>query len=475
MKTSKNSGLVRFILFSSIGLVLFLSFACKKSAPKDSASEPALSPKAARQQRLEWNLTTLVKAYEQAGHTNPKWDEAAKSALTEFARSRSGIPDAQSGVISSNVASAIQAGCDDPMVNYLFIRYAMSPTNSKEAFTDAFLKTAQEMETSSYPKIRKFYAGFRAIEQYAWANNYPTNSPTEVNELRGKMVNNLQVLLDDTRIPPGEIYDVSHEFLETWKGSKEAYTAYWTCMEPSIFKNWPDEETSWLLKGEAYVEEAWLARGGGYANTVTPTGWMFFSNNLLVAEQALNRAWKLNPNDPRIAVKMMRVELGQGQGRDRMESWFRRAMELNPNEYDACSIKCLYLEPKWYGSIEEMLSFGRECVQNKDWGGKVPLILVDAHSDIPTYYLNGAEKTNYWKQPDVWLDTKAAYDRFFELNPNATDIYKNYAWHAYHAEQWNAFIELAPKVRPQDHNFFGGEDEFNKMLQLAKENTGNPK
>ena len=30
-----------------------------------------------------------------------------------------------------------------------------------------------------------------------------------------------------------------------------------------------------------------------------------------------------------------------------MELWFQRAMELNPNDYDACNYKLLYLEPKW--------------------------------------------------------------------------------------------------------------------------------
>jgi hypothetical protein len=334
---------------------------------------------------------------------------------------------------------------------------------------------AKEMQTSSYPDIRKFYAAFRAINQYSWANNYPTNPPAEIVELRHLMIDSFQKILDEKGTPPVEIYDACHEFLVMWEGDNKAYQAYYNCIEPPLFKNWPDAATSWLLKGEGYIQLAWGARGGGYANTVTTEGWTTFSNDLAIAEKSLNHAWELDPKDPRIAVKMIWVELGQGQGRDRMELWFSRAMQLDPNDYDACSAKCLYLEPKWYGSIKEMLSFGRECVTNKEWGGRVPLILIDAHSDIPTYYLDGAEKTNYWKQPEVWQDVKAAYDRFFELNPNATDIYKNYAWHAYHAEQWDAFNELVPKVRPADYNFFGGEDEFDKMVQFAKENAGKPK
>jgi hypothetical protein len=171
---------------------------------------------------------------------------------------------------------------------------------------------------------------------------------------------------------------------------------------------------------------------------------------------------------------MIWVELGQGQGRKRMELWFNRAMDLDPNNYDACSAKCLYLEPKWYGSIGEMLAFGRECVENKKWGGRVPLVLVDAHWDIPLYYLAGEEKTNYWTRPQVWPDIKAAYERFFELHPEAIGYYHNYALYAYKCEQWNKLNELIPKLGAVNYDFFGGRVEFGKMVRLAKEHAGNP-
>jgi hypothetical protein len=97
------------------------------------------------------------------------------------------------------------------------------------------------------------------------------------------------------------------------------------------------------------------------------------------------------------------------------------------------------------------------------------LILVDAHSDYVSFSLDTeAARLAYWKQPEVWADVKAAYDRFFALNPDAAGPYKNYAWYAYHAEQWEAFTEIAPHVRHDDYNFFGTAAEFERMVQLAK-------
>jgi hypothetical protein len=125
--------------------------------------------------------------------------------------------------------------------------------------------------------------------------------------------------------------------------------------------------------------------------------------------------------------------------------------------------------------VEDMLNFGRECVENKDWGGRVPIILSVAHDRICHQYIEKSEQANYWKQPEVWPDIQAAFDRFFELNPDAIGWYHNYAWYAYHAEQWNKLNELIPKLGTVNYKYFGGEEEFNKMLRLAKEHAEKPK
>ena len=171
---------------------------------------------------------------------------------------------------------------------------------------------------------------------------------------------------------------------------------------------------------------------------------------------------------------MMWVELGQGKGRDRMELWFQRAMEADPNDYDACNTKLLYLEPKCkYGSAADMLEFGRECVQNEQWGGHVPLILMDAHVEIQQELADDdAGKADYWKQPQVWTDLNSAFQRFFELNPDETGWYHNYAWYAYQAGQWATFNQLIPKLGSVNYNFFGGRDKFEQMVAEAKAHAG---
>jgi len=446
----------------------------------EAASTNLLSPSEAvtvrdesLQQRLAWNLKTLVEPYEKAGHANAKWDEPAKRALTEFARVRAKVTATNEfglAIISTNVALAVAAGCDDPMVKYLFVRFTLDQTNSKEVFLDSYCKTARDMRESTYPPIRKFYSALWALRQafYAFGTNSPKHSYG--GEMARLLVSNLLPGLSDPTMPAREAYDIANETIEVFNGDTNYYQQVYSIIGKPLAEGWPDAYTTWLWKGRACIHLAWTARGKGWANSVTDEGWKLFDERLAAAEEALQHAWKLYPKDKQICHEMMTVMLGQGGGRQRMEVWFNRAMELDPNDIDACKDKLYYLEPKWHGSEEAQLAFGRECVRSKTWGGKVPLALLDAHVFIQGH-LDKSEQTNYWKQPGVWPDVHAAFDRFFELNPDATSWYHNYAWHAYHAEQWAKLNELIPKLGPINYDYFGGKPEFEKMLKLAKEHS----
>jgi hypothetical protein len=469
-----------FLVSLVAAFLLFTGTACRKATapvPQTAHQEnPARSVDDVKQQRLAWNLKTLIEPYESAGFANPEWDAAAKLALTEFARARAKVLDKNepcSQIISKNASAAIQSGCKDPMVTYLYIKFAMDQANDKQAFSKAFVAMARAMNKSSYPPIRKYYAALRTVDQLFFT--YGTNSMTmpAVQEIEPWIDQNLIPAIQDKTMPPVEAYEACKEALNLFNGDTNNYSHTYSCIEKPIFENWPNEYTSWLLKGEAYIKLGWNARGSGYVDTVTEEGAKTFSTDLAIAEQALNRAWELNPNDQLIAVKMIWVELGQGQGQDRMELWFRRAMALDPNNYDACNAKLLYIEPKWYGSVKDMLDFGRLCLQNTNWGGHVPLTLADAHWDIALQYVDKSDQANYWKQPGVWSDIQSAYNRVFQLNPNDTDLYYYYARFAYRAEDWSKLKELIPRLGPKiNYGFFGGKEEFDKVVQLAEENAG---
>jgi hypothetical protein len=447
-------------------LVVALAGACRKS------QAPAPGSSVQTQDRFKWNLKTLVEPYEKAGYANRAWDEPAKRALTEFARARgqvTGTNEPWAQIIATNSALAVKAGCTDPMMAYLFTRFSLDQTSSSKVFADALSNAAREMEKSSYPHIRKFYASLRAAEQLKSVAG-TTNTPPEVHQFRRSASTQLAAALGDASMPIGEVDDACQDLFKAVQQNDRQYEEFYRRIERRLFRNWPRESACWLLKGQFYVQYAWAARGGDYANTVTEEGWKLFGERLVEAESALAQAWTLNPKDPRIAIEMMAVELGQGRGRDVMELWFQRAMELDPNNYDACNAKMLYLEPKWYGSVEEMIVFGRECAHSKKWGGYVPLMLADAH-DAAAGYLAEADRPAYWTSPEVWPDIKAAFEKFFWLNPNVIGRHHNYARYAYRCEQWDELNEQLAQLGPVNYGYFGGKEAFEKMVRLAKEHT----
>lgn len=458
----------RLVLYSAVSFLMAFGVACRKNgaAPAEKAK--------AKETRLEWNLKTTVEAYNSAGFTNSTWDESARQCLAEFARllaaeTNSTEPSAE--IISTNAAAAVDTGCNDPLVNYLFIKFSMAQTNSKEAFFAAFYKTATEMNKSSYPPIRKFYAAARGIDQMFYTYGMSSTNRADGHELWLILNANLPATLADKTMPAQDAYEVAKLTSDLTLGSAQVHQRAYQMIERPLVENWPDAYTTWFFKGSYYIWLAWQARGGSYASQVTAQGWIGLSNNLAVAQDAFEQAWKLDPKQSEIADEMITVVLGQDGDRDRVELWFKRAMEVNTNDYDACYKKLYYLEPKWYGSDEEQLAFGRECVQSTNWGGRVPLILLDAHEFIDGRN-KGETQTNYWRRPEVWSDVQAAFDRFFELNPAATNWYHNYALYAYRAKQWNKFNELLPKLGPVNYSYFGGKKEFDKMVQLANEHGG---
>lgn len=274
-------------------------------------------------------------------------------------------------------------------------------------------------------------------------------------------------------MPEEEVYIACTEVLQIFKWSHGAFETFFFAQEPVLHRNWPKSHIPHMVMARFWTTYAWNARGSGYAEKVTKEGWKLFDERLTKADTELAIAWKINPNDERIALNMISVELGQGKGLARMEEWFQRAMAINPESYPACTAKLHYLEPKWHGSAEAMLAFGRECVASTKWKGSVPLTLVEAHRDLASYVKEPELKPAYWKQPGVWKDIESAYTRFFELNPEAVSQRHAYAFYAYRCEEWTAFRTQLKLLGEVNYAYFGGKVEFDKMVRRAEANGGN--
>jgi hypothetical protein len=270
-------------------------------------------------------------------------------------------------------------------------------------------------------------------------------------------------------MPIEDVEEACDVLMDTISANDSEMTDAYKMIEGPLFTNWPDSAAAYYIKGRFYYRFAWLARGGGYANQVSTNAWQGFYEKLTIADTAYRKAWTLNPHDVRIPTQMIEMAVSEQKDRSEMELWFQRAMQLDTNNYDACMEKLRYLRPEWYGSRDEMLAFGRECVAT-NWGGRVPLILLEAHRAY-VESLPREDAAMYWQQPDVWADVQAAYEKFFQVNPDDKKDRYYYAQYAFVCGQWQAFNAQIKIIRDNDGAvdtaFFGGDDQFNKMVQQA--------
>lgn len=411
--------------------------------------------------RRSWLLSVLKQGYEATGRTNTGWDAPALDAMAAYADfSRVTNSPMNFSALTNAVLSAIANGCNDPMLAYMRVRYGLSNTLSQQDYAFASVDVFRSMLLSQYHPLLKFMAGYRAA-QAAYQAEPKGNRAV----LDGFTTSCLEDLARDPNAPDDEVLDAVVSWADFGSGS--GWLPYlMSNLEGMLEKRLGQREPFLVLRGRSEIDRAWSARGGDYADKVTEQGWEQFRTHLNAAALALEAAWQMNSNNAQTAYSMMQVELGQGQGLDRMQKWFDRAMNLAPNNYAAVSLMAFYLEPRWYGSETATLRFCRSCVSSTKWGGSVPLVLEATHHSLARYHkLN--DSPEYWLKPGVWDDVQSSYEKFFKLNPDEKGYYHDYARDAYLCGQWQKFLDETKLFPWTNYTFFGSEELFHQMVQHA--------
>jgi hypothetical protein len=333
------------------------------------------------------------------------------------------------------------------------------------AITFALLFTAFQLCAESMSPLQIFQVQTNAKSIVIADPDLPANSPQKkVLDFRF-----FKQVAKDRQRGDDAVFSAASTFLSSWGSGEDDFQPVNKVLEtnrpPYLAK---------LIGGHYLIDLAWKARGSDYANKVDASQWTQFAEKLKKAEAELERAWELNPKQPLIAEEMMTLELGQGKGRDRLELWFQRAMQLNPNDYRACCQKLYYLEPKWYGSAQAEIAFGRECVASTNWGGEVPLVLVEAHRAVVNY-LPDEKQNDYWSSPTVWKDLKSAYSKYLKTHPKDLLQRSNYAIRAYMSHDWDVLNEQLLLLGPDNYRFLGDEDKIFDIVGAAKRHAADSK
>jgi hypothetical protein len=155
-----------------------------------------------------------------------------------------------------------------------------------------------------------------------------------------------------------------------------------------------------------------------------------------------------------------------------MEKWYQRAMEADPDNLEACRQKMYYLEPKWHGSAAEMLEFGKQCFETRNWHGSIAFLLVDAHQSLSKYAPDAGQ---YFANDAVWSDIATVYSAYLDAYPDNNVVRSRYTAYACVAQKWTEANEQFNKLGDKaDPSAFGTAGLMQGLKKQAAENAAKP-
>ena len=129
--------------------------------------------------------------------------------------------------------------------------------------------------------------------------------------------------------------------------------------------------------GLGELKIAWQARGTGVASTVSENGWREYRARQQSGAQHLLKADEINPHYPESSFQMMSIAL-DGDTEKPIEWWFRETVERQFDYYQAYDMQMKSLMPRWGGSHEELMEFGRQCYETGRFETNIPYLLIEA-------------------------------------------------------------------------------------------------
>ncbi len=407
---------------------------------------PDLRRRAARVRRVldvrnaggPWDERLARADYDAGGHTDARWDDAARAFLLLAIRRRfvwGPARDAVTAEARRQLQLAVDAGCDDPVVLACGGLLAADTDGTPAADVQGWFDRADRAVTDRTPPWYRVIIDGRVLRARSAGFRYQAGEAATV-AMRAR-VDRMALEVRQVVRTRGIPADRAADAIENLRRAGEAYDlqvgslCHWNADD--LAGRHPNDPAALYARGLTYVRWAWEA-GDHQAEDADPVkATKDFKARLDLATKLLTHAWQVDPTDPGPPTEMLAVELARDEGRAVMETWFARAMAADPDHFDACQAKLKYLGPNAHGSAADALAFGRECVAGRNWRARLPIMLVDAHFAVADA---SGDPAAYWLDPGVWADVTNVYSAHLRQYPGDDDLRGYYAKVAYKCHQW---------------------------------------
>ncbi len=395
--------------------------------------------------RLAWYRKHMVEAYKEFGHRDPKWDKKAIEGIDRLARALAKDPTYDSNVgygIVGLLDSAINAGCTDPMVNWCLVnRYQWIRAGGNEFHRKFYDRAVAGFEKRPYhPYFRAHAIAFAGTTRLDAKKKLTDPAARKWQEKMNPIMKELlAAIAADKSIEPKLLQNSAFNLVTCYKRISGDRVEAMKTLQPLLEKHLTKAMLH-AARGNDLVSAAWDARGYGWASSVTQAQWKLFNERLTTAVTELQSSIKADPTNHLPYTKLLRVSFGLNVNRPVMEKIFTAAMSLNPDNYDACEDKMNYLQPRWHGSVEELLQFGRQCLLTGNYDAGLPFILVHIHQTLSYRNVQGQlmnkQDPNYYARPGVWEDIVAVCEGKLKRHPKDRLTHAYYGRAAVSAGRW---------------------------------------
>jgi tetratricopeptide (TPR) repeat protein len=398
----------------------------------------------------EQKQRAMLAAYEKLSKHDPAWEAKAREAVRLFAMAMNNDPARNNNEFwdGCKIAyDAVAAGCDDPFVNYL---YARGIQFQRGDYRQQLLKAAPMMEKSSYPIDWRISAMVRTAQMLVTGEAVPESDKKEALRLWDVAKSALPELLHAPSIPVNTKEVLLSVMVELGKKLMEDRKAGFDQLDAILEKEIPGDAIINKIKAEFYAHYAWDARGNGWGNTVTGEGGKLMVERLELARKEVETAWAKDPTDFFAPYTMMDVVLGLGGDREQMELWFNRCVENNPSYGAVYDAKEWYLQPRWHGSAEETLEFGRFCTRLHIWDNNVFKVLDRAHQHL----WNNGDTEKYYGNAAVWVDIRSVYEPYLRRFPKDIMTRAEYSFRAGWCGQYQVALDQIAAMPPDEQEVY---------------------
>ena len=404
----------------------------------------------------EFRVRQYVEAYRKDGRHDQPWDADAQKLIESWVDSSYGGNAALPRKLGAQLAA--NPACDDPLV------LTAAAANSIEVHEKM---SRLERALTAYPK-----SSYKAYPQLFTTVSLATEFGDKAGRTRtldNSAVQLFKETLSDGSFQPQDEPEVAEILIAGWGQKFFKRTGAAICPIARDAKGF-----DWLalvLEGEHQVNEAWKARTGGYANTVSEQGWKGFFDHLSQAHTAFAKAWKLRPERALAPTRMITVAMGETGARE-MRTWFERAIAAQIDEPGAWSSMRWGLRPRWNGSHEAMLALGTNAIDTKRFDTDVPRKFFDVVADIESE-LELAPGEHIYAREDIWPQFQRLYEGYIAA-PSQLDSRdgwrSSYATVAYFAGKYDVARQQLQALdwKPSQRNLTGWGVDLSLMpLKVA--------